>query len=330
MAKIIVLTPVKNEDWILDIFLSTCSLFADAIIIADQLSTDRSEEICNNYEKVILIQNKNENFNEDERQIQLIDAAREFFPDDKRILIALDADEIMSGNVLLSEELALIKKADYGTSLYFEKPTFLNDINHVIRYQGNGWPLGFVDNGIEHKPAKIHSTRLPIGDKKLILKDLKILHYGLIRPQAIAAKLRFYSCLENIKKTKGVFQRRLSYPENLDINQTNALIETTNSNWIKPWTLQGIYLDKFITSEFYWHDLAVLDFFKKYGYKKFKYEDIWYYDWGAAIEYFKVKDYSNLNIAKPTPLEIYTLKLATKLYTKLKTLKAKMTTTKAR
>lgn len=38
--QIIVVTPIKNEDWILDRFLSTTSLWADNIIIADQCSTD--------------------------------------------------------------------------------------------------------------------------------------------------------------------------------------------------------------------------------------------------------------------------------------------------
>ena len=42
LPKIIVVTPIKNEDWILDRFLSVTSQFADLIIIADQNSTDKS------------------------------------------------------------------------------------------------------------------------------------------------------------------------------------------------------------------------------------------------------------------------------------------------
>ena len=55
----IVMTPVRNEAWVLRAFLETTSLWADYIIIADQMSTDGSREIAKSYEKVILIDNKN-------------------------------------------------------------------------------------------------------------------------------------------------------------------------------------------------------------------------------------------------------------------------------
>ena len=63
--KIICLTPVLNEAWILDRFLKCASLWADHIIIADQGSTDGSVEIAKRYEKVIFIDNKTDgDFNE--------------------------------------------------------------------------------------------------------------------------------------------------------------------------------------------------------------------------------------------------------------------------
>lgn len=53
----IVLTPVFNEAWILPAFLIAMSLWADYIIIADQMSTDGSREIYKEFEKVIVINN---------------------------------------------------------------------------------------------------------------------------------------------------------------------------------------------------------------------------------------------------------------------------------
>ena len=73
---LICLTPVKNEAWILHAFLKATSLWADYIIIADQMSTDGSREIALSYPKVILIDNDNQEFNEVERQKMLIDKAR--------------------------------------------------------------------------------------------------------------------------------------------------------------------------------------------------------------------------------------------------------------
>ena len=49
--KLIVITPVKNESWILEKFLTFTSLWADYIIIADQNSTDNSIEDFINWYK---------------------------------------------------------------------------------------------------------------------------------------------------------------------------------------------------------------------------------------------------------------------------------------
>jgi glycosyltransferase involved in cell wall biosynthesis len=62
--KIVVLTPIKNEEWILERFLSVTSQFADLIIIADQNSTDSSRNICQKYPKVKLIENKSDQYDE--------------------------------------------------------------------------------------------------------------------------------------------------------------------------------------------------------------------------------------------------------------------------
>ena len=52
----IVMTPVRNEAWILPAFLRATSLWADYIIIADQMSTDGSRELYQQFDKVIVIQ----------------------------------------------------------------------------------------------------------------------------------------------------------------------------------------------------------------------------------------------------------------------------------
>ena len=56
---LVVLTPVRNEAWILPAFLKATSLWADYIIIADQMSTDGSRDIYPQFEKVIVVDNTN-------------------------------------------------------------------------------------------------------------------------------------------------------------------------------------------------------------------------------------------------------------------------------
>src|SRR6266513_1643562 len=99
---VICLTPVKNEEWIIEKFLACTSLWADHIILADQGSTDRTTEIAKNFSKVVLIKNYDEQFNEHFRQQLLVDKAREF--PGKKLLIALDADEFFTGNIFTHPE----------------------------------------------------------------------------------------------------------------------------------------------------------------------------------------------------------------------------------
>src|SRR3954453_20585511 len=87
----IVVTPVRNEAWILDRFLSCVSLWADHIIVADQGSADGSREIARRHSKVTLIDNPG-SYDEGARQRLLLDAARSF--EGRRVIFAFDADEI--------------------------------------------------------------------------------------------------------------------------------------------------------------------------------------------------------------------------------------------
>ena len=95
--KIVVLTPVRNEAWILRRFLAVSSAFADQIIVADQHSTDESRDICRGFPKVWLIENAATEYNEWARQKLLIEEARRRVPS-PRILLALDADEILAAD----------------------------------------------------------------------------------------------------------------------------------------------------------------------------------------------------------------------------------------
>ena len=95
---LIVLTPVRNEAWILRAFLSATSLWADYIIIADQMSTDGSREIAKSFPKVRLIENNREDIHMGDVRCMLMEEARRI-PGDK-ILFTLDADEFWSGDFM--------------------------------------------------------------------------------------------------------------------------------------------------------------------------------------------------------------------------------------
>lgn len=282
--KIIVLTPTKNEDWIIEQFLTISSFFADHIIIADQQSTDNTRNIALKFPKVELIDNNNDKYDEASRQILLIETARRLFPNDKRIFICLDADELLSANSLHCPETWLkIKNLVPGTSIYFEKPDVLYGIERAVRYRDNYFPTGYIDDGIAHNPNLIHSKRIPdnLEGEKVYLNDIKILHFAHSRWNAQSSKLRYYSIVENINNTKPFYLRRFAYSCFYDEtkNYPPEYIEVMPPEWVDDWDHKDINLRNLSDSEISWHDYEVLSFFKKYGPERFFTDDIWGFDW---------------------------------------------------
>src|SRR5436190_5371176 len=139
---IVVMTPVKNDDWILELFLAVTTTFADQIIIADQGSSDASRAICATFSKVTLIENPSEEYDEASRQELLLRTARELVPGEK-ILMALDADELLAADAVLQPGWTMMMRANPGTVLLMEKPDVLPGVDRCIRYPVP-FPLGYV------------------------------------------------------------------------------------------------------------------------------------------------------------------------------------------
>ncbi len=315
-TKIIVLTPVKNEAWILDRFLSVTSQFADRIIIADQNSTDGSLEIYKKYPKVHLINNKDSQYDEASRQLLLLKTARELEPDAKRILLAFDADEVLTADSVTNPGWKTMLDSKPGTVLFFEKPDLYIDTNKAIRYS-DPWPLGYVDDGVEHKPLKIHSIRVPQPEyaDKLYLDDVKIMHYTLTRINAQNSKLMYYSMLENVYKKNHFLARRRIYVRNFDYVNKNKL-EATPAKWFEGWEKLGIDMRTISTETKFWYEDEALKLFSEYGSKKFWLDNIWDNSWA------KLAKESGLagSISSPPKLLSISLNVLDKLYEKFRKL----------
>jgi len=327
--KLVVLTPVKNEAWILERFLQVTSIFADHILIADQNSTDGSREICNKFSKVILIKNEAKEFNEADRQLLLLNKARELFGDNT-ILLAIDADEILAANAMETDGWNKMLKAETGTILYFEKPSFYKNIETVIRYTKGGWPLGFVDDGSIHYPSKIHSSRIPtpLNAKRLYLDDIKFLHFNSVRLKAFSSKQRYYGMLENVNQTRSLRKRLRMYDRNLNILEDGDKVEKSDKDWFKNWDNLGINFNYFEEKEPFWYDYEALKLLEKYGAKPFQYDDIWYFNWERlrqmAIEEGK-ENVPNFLIKRPNPFTSNLLEMLTKFLDKNWLLVSKIT-----
>ena len=316
MAKIIVLTPVKNEKWILDRFLSVTSKFADVIIVADQSSTDGSLDVYNKYEKVHLIKNEQQEYDEASRQLLLLETARKLFPDEKRILLALDSDEIMAADAMDKRGWQTMLEAEPGTILYFEKPDLYQTPFNVLRYEFL-WPIGYVDDGVEHKPSRLHSIRIPRPDyaAKLYLNEIKVMHYALTRMDGQDAKMMLYSMLENIHQTKSTLVRRYTYRVGFNYAGKN-IVQATPQTWFERWEQEGIDMKSISSVSRFWQNDEALSLFAKHGYKKFWYDNIWNYNWEQLAKPL------NQSIKRPPAYIAVTMKLADKVYVWLRRLKS--------
>lgn len=281
--KIICLTPVKNEAWILNRFLKCTSTWADHIIIADQNSTDGSREIALSFPKVILIENPSPDFNEAERQQLLVLAARKI--PGKRILITLDADEILSGNFHNSCEWITILNSPIGTVFQFQWINLLPDMTSCwipdIKFH---W--GFVDDGLTlNEDNVIHNTRIPIPDKptKVCLHDIKVIHYQYTDWKRMLSKHRWYQCLERIhyptKSSIDIF-RQYSHMHAIPSNQKTSL----QNKWFFYYENQGIDMTSTHIDSEYWWDKEVIKLITQNSTPKFDNLFIWDYNFRSLLE----------------------------------------------
>lgn len=194
--KVVVVTPVKNEDWILDLFLQSCSVWADCIVIADQASTDMSRSIVRRYKKAILVENPAAEFNENERQKLLLAEARKI-PGEK-VIFALDADEILSAGAWNTDDWRRLLAAPSGTVALFRWPLVESGFRRYRYGKRPNMPLAYVDDGAEHKGSDMHSLRIPMSDEspRMPINDFVVMHYQAVDYRRLQVKHVWYQLLE--------------------------------------------------------------------------------------------------------------------------------------
>lgn len=194
----IVMTPVRNEAWVLNLFLEATSRWADHIVIADQMSTDGSREIAQSYPKVTLIDNGTAEFNESQRQAMLIAKAREIANGRDSILWGLDADEIFDAHFRETDDWRKIESSKPGDVFFFKWAEIRPDKKSIWVSKSTYFPWMFHDDGKEQHcnyVRDMHSMRIPYPkEEKQIyyVNDFKVLHFAYVNPNRVVAKRRFY------------------------------------------------------------------------------------------------------------------------------------------
>lgn len=258
-------------------FLRCAETWADHIVIADQCSTDGSREIAHQHKSVCLIDNASSAYDEGARQRLLLDAARQF--DGRRIIVALDADELLSANYSASGEWDKVLHAAEGTILRFDWVNVLPGYETCWIPSGR-IPFGFVDDGSPHSGRSIHSTRIPAppGAPELALQDVKVLHYQYTDWQRMKAKQRWYQCWEVLnfpnKRPVSIYRQY----HHMDARPT-AQLHPLERSWLEGYERAGIDVKPQPPATTSHWDLQTLELIRAHGSRRFRRLDIWTVDW---------------------------------------------------
>ena len=279
-TKLICVTPVKNEEWFMDRFIQCASLWADHIIIADQSSTDNTWDICSKYDKVTLVKNEMKDFSEVGMRTLLTEEARKI-PAEKRIIMHIDADEIISAN-FDSNEWQTLLELPVGSVIRIP----IANLNPDMETHSGGIHvnLGFVDDGKAlPKGGVLHSVRIPWVEYDITImetREIRLLHYYNVSPERLASKRRRYMAYERIARDRFGIDTIRQY----SFLKTQAFTQIpVPENWMEGYQAKGIDMTSVSKAYSYWHDQQVLGYLEEHGTKYFAMCDIWDdFDW---VEY---------------------------------------------
>lgn len=287
----VVMTPVRNEAWVLRAFLEATSRWADYIIIADQMSTDGSREIAKEYPKVILIDNKNPEFNEAERQAMLVAKAREVAAGRDTLLWGLDADEVLAANTFETEDWKHILNSVPGDVFWFKWAEICPNQKEYWLSRTTYYPWLFHDDGKEphgNYVRNMHSMRIPypIEEKQMYyVDDFRVLHLAYLNEHRVASKRRFYQFVDwemnrrnpvNLSRSYTQTKQNeqvLSLPEDFLYSKDGCgfdLLELVDTE------VSECYMDEYIVDRFFRHeikDLRKLDIWDDVFLKTYQLDD---------------------------------------------------------
>ena len=165
---IIAITPVRNEAWVLDAYLACTSTWADYIIIADQHSTDGSREIAAKYDKVICVDNPNEEMNQAEARRILFREVDKIVGD--KIVFAIDADEFLSEGFAQTRSWGDIIHSRPNQIFCFKWVNVYGDFSHVLPFRESKYmewvchldsTLSLEEEYNKRERHAIHECRIP-------------------------------------------------------------------------------------------------------------------------------------------------------------------------
>ncbi len=272
--KIIALLPVKNEAWILPVYLSSVKKIADEIIVLDDNSTDGSRQILvDNNIKIIDNPYINEKYvNMSKRRNLLLSEGRKA---GGTHFIWLDADETFSANFILQAK-GIINKLKPGEKLWLR---WIHLWKSIDKYIDGTPPFGNIykdfivcdDGKISYPDQFLSEQRTPGTNEninKLSEKLGVVLHFQFVNWHQVQLKQAWYRCNELIKGERNA--KRINNTYSITLDNPQAKLSPVPEEWVK-----DIFLPK-ETPKSNWHLEKILAWFTEYGIEFFEPLQIWH------------------------------------------------------
>ncbi len=258
--------------------MNAASTWADAIALLDDNSTDRTGEIAGEFSKVSILRSELGTFNEGLYRLKTIEHARRMVSKlgegRQAILIWLDADEMLSGNLKQSDEWKIALRSPPGTVIRLPLVELLPD--RKTCWNPHALAIGYVDDGAPFVEGKIHIGRLPWPPKANVVdvNDVALLHLHRLAPLRNRSKQRWYQAWEcdNFPEKRAVqifrqYNQHLHYPKHE--------IFRVKEEWIRSLSDQGIDVYAPEVQMQTWWDSEVLERILVNGAERYRKLDIW-------------------------------------------------------
>jgi hypothetical protein len=214
----------------------------------------------------------------------LIGKARELVPG-RRLLLALDADEIFTANYQTSAEWQQMLAAPAGTVFRFRWLNLCPDMRRAWLSRGT-FAWGLMDDGATHTGKSIHSVRVPVSEHaaQITCKEIMGLHYQYTDPGRMQSKHRWYQCFERVRNPKVSAVKLFDQYHHFHRVRAEDLVPV-NPEWLRAYEQAGIDMVsvKKPAADVYWWDPLVLEMMKQHGPAFFAREHIWD-DWPKVAE----------------------------------------------
>jgi len=284
---IICVTPVRNERWIIGKFLQAASVWADHIILADQNSDDGTREVAERFEKVRIIGNPSQVFNEAARRELLMTEARRI--PGPRLIFGLDADELLSADFFCSPEWGTMLSAPPGTTIWMQWVSLYDACRSCYVFPPHG-AFAYMDDGKAIESSFIHSPRIPQNREQpsLFISKGKVLHYQYLDWARLKSKHRWYQCLERTRYPgKSAIQiYRIYHHMDVQSGQKQGQgCDPVFPSWFSGYEDRGIDATSFEVDHHPYFERETLKLMDEHGSSFFRKEAIWDVDWVGLARY---------------------------------------------